>query len=139
MINANNNIIIDNKSISLSHKEDENKGQNLNSKSNFINNSIQDISNLNENILVINKESNKNIINTIKMNPKLNKVKTFNKERRIDKYGNMIIHGGKQRVSFIDKVSKNNFTEVINVENFKQYNKIEDISNNKGNNCCSLL
>ena len=84
-------------------------------------------------------QSLRDIIEAVKANPKLNTAKTFNKERRIDRYGNMIIHGGKQKVSFIDKVSKNNFTEVINVENFKQYNKIEDISNNKGNNCCSLL
>ena len=135
MINDNNKIITDNKSISLSHKESEKKGQDLNSNNNIINNSIQNISNINENNLIINKESNKNIIDTIK----INKVKTFNKERRVDKFGNRIIHGGKQRVSFIDKVSKNNFTEVINVQNFKQYNKMEDISNNKGNNCCSLI
>ena len=135
MINDNNKIITDNKSISLSHKESEKKGQDLNSNNNIINNSIQNLSNINENNLIINKESNKNIIDTIK----INKVKTFNKERRVDKFGNRIIHGGKQRVSFIDKVSKNNFTEVINVQNFKQYNKMEDISNNKGNNCCSLI
>ena len=135
MINDNNKIITDNKSISLSHKESEKKGQDLNSNNNIINNSIQNISNINENNLIINKESNKNIIDTIK----INKVKTFNKERRVDKFGNRIIHGGKQRVSFIDKVSKNNFTEVINVQNFKQYNKMEDISNNKGNNCCSII
>ena len=51
----------------------------------------------------------------------------------------MIIHGGKQKVTFIDKVSKSNFTDVVKIENFKQYNKMEEPSNNQGNNCCIIL
>ena len=77
--------------------------------------------------------------NSIKINPVLNKVKTFNNERRTDRFGNMIIHGGKQKVSFIDRISKNNFTEVVKIENYKEYNKMEETSNNKGNNCCFLI
>ena len=57
----------------------------------------------------------------------------------------MIIHGGKQKVTFIDRVSKKNLTEVVKIENFKEYNKMEEVNNkNQGdncsmNNCCSLL
>ena len=93
-----------------------------------------------------NKISDKNLINNIiQNNPKLNKVKTFNIEKRTDKFGNMIIPGGKQKVTFIDRISKNNLTEVVKIENFKEYNKMEEINNkNQGdncsiNNCCFLL
>ena len=51
----------------------------------------------------------------------------------------MIIHGGKQKVTFIDRVSNNNFTEVVKVENFKKYNKMEQPSSNAGYNCCILF
>ncbi len=91
---------------------------------------------------------NKNKINTTTKNDSddnplknidlLNKVKTFNIQRK-DRFGNMIIHGGNHKVTFIDKVTKKNFTEVVKIENFKQYNKMEESSNNKGNNCCLLL
>ena len=64
--------------------------------------------------------------------------KNFNIQRK-DRFGNMIIHGGNHKVTFIDKVTKKNFTEVVKIENFKQYNKMEESSNNKGNNCCLLL
>ena len=74
----------------------------------------------------------------IQIDSTLTKVKTFNK-RRIDRFGNMIMHGGKQKVSFIDRVSKNNFTEVVNIENYKEYNKMEEPTNNHGNGCCILL
>ena len=74
----------------------------------------------------------------IQIDSTLSKVKTFNK-RRIDRFGNMITHGGKQKVSFIDKVSKINFTEVVNIENYKEYNKMEEPTINHGNGCCLLL
>ena len=93
-----------------------------------------------------NKVSDKNLINDIILNnPRLNKVKTFNNEKRTDKFGNMIIHGGKQKVTFIDRVSKKNLTEVVKIENYKEYNKMEEFNNkNQGdncsmNNCCFLL
>ena len=74
-------------------------------------------------------------------NSKINKAKTFETGKRKDRYGNMIIHGGKQKVTFIDRVSNNNFTEVVKVENYKEYNKMEEItgSGNRGNICCCFL
>jgi len=93
-----------------------------------------------------NKVSDKNLINDAFLNnPNLNKVKTFNNEKRTDKFGNMIIHGGNQKVTFIDRVSKKNLTEVVKIENYKEYNKMEEFNNkNQGdncsmNNCCFLL
>ena len=90
----------------------------------------------------INKISSKNIEdlhNNISIGQKLKKVKTFNKDNRKDRFGNKIAHGGHQKVSFLDKISKNNLTEVIKVENLKEYNKIEEPINNRGNCCCLLL
>ena len=84
-------------------------------------------------------DSNNNFFKNIEINPKINKVKTYNIDQRKDRFGNMIIHGGKQKVTFIDKVSKSNFTDVVKIENFKQYNKMEEPSNNQGNNCCIIL
>ena len=72
--------------------------------------------------------------NVIKMDSTINKVKTFNIEKRTDRFGNKIIHGGKQKVSF-----KNKLTEVVPVENLKEYNKMEENTNSKGNNCCFLI
>ena len=115
--------------------EDEKKSKELNLDNNFINKPDDDFPNN------INNNSNidKDIINNIQISPILNKVKTFNKGKRLDKFGNNITHGGKQKVTFIDKISKNNFVEVIKIENYKQYNKMEEICNNKGNNCCLLI
>ena len=87
--------------------------------------------------------SNKNIENKkvkcLQIESKISKTKTFNKDRRTDRFGNIIIHGGKQKVTFIDRVTKNNFTEVVKVENYKEYNKMEEPTNNHGNGCCLLL
>ncbi len=59
--------------------------------------------------------------------------------KRIDSFGNPITKGGKQKVTFIDRITKNNFTEVIKVECFKEYNKMEEVTNDKRNNCCIIL
>ena len=115
--------------------EDEKKSKELNLDYNFINKPDDDFPNNINN----NSNNDKDIINNIQISPILNKVKTFNKGKRLDKFGNNITHGGKQKVTFIDKISKNNFVEVIKIENYKQYNKMEEISNNKGNNCCLLI
>ncbi len=72
-------------------------------------------------------------------NSKINKAKTFDTGKRIDKFGNIIIHGGNHKVTFIDRVSKNNFIEVVKVENYKEYNKMEEISNSHGNACCCFI
>ena len=81
------------------------------------------------------REKEKNVIS----NSILNKAKTFETRKRLDRFGNMIIHGGNHKVTFIDRVSKNNFTEVVKVENFKEYNKMEETSNSRGNGCCLIL
>ena len=56
----------------------------------------------------------------------------------MDTFGNPIQKKGKQKISFIDKISQNKFIEVIQIESFKAYNKIEEIANynNMQNNCC---
>ena len=61
-------------------------------------------------------------------------------ERRVDRYGEPIIHGGRQKVTFIDRIenSKNNFAAVIKIESFKEYNKMEEVSSHKTNNCCLI-
>ena len=94
---------------------------------------------LEKNINKINPKSIEDLDNNISIRQKLNKVKTFNKDNRKDRFGNMITHGGNQKVSFLDKISKNNLTEVINVENLKEYNKMEESTNIIGNCCCLLL
>ena len=58
---------------------------------------------------------------------------------RVDRKNNPIIKGGKQKVTFIDKITNSNFTEVIKVESFKEYNKMEEVSNSHKNNCCILV
>ena len=86
-----------------------------------------------------NTNINNIITNNIQKNPIINPLKNLNKGKRFDRNGNMIIHGGKQKVSFIDKILKTNFVEIINIENYKQYNKMEEPSHNKSTNCCLLL
>ena len=91
-----------------------------------------------------NNNNNKNISDKQKMNinsSKKNKAEVFETGKRKDRYGNIIIHGGKQKVTFIDRVSKNNFTEVVKVENYKEYNKMEEQteSSSRGNICCCFL
>ena len=75
------------------------------------------------------------------------KIKTFkisNNSKsmsRMDAFGNPILKKGKQKISFVDKITQNNFVEVIKIESFKAYNKMEEISNynNMQNNCCCLI
>ena len=59
--------------------------------------------------------------------------------KRFDMLGNQIIHGGKHKISFIDRISKNNLIEVIKVENYKEYNKMEEVIPSPGNGCCLLI
>ena len=122
-------------------KKQENIGFNDINQNDIINKkSTDDIINDNKQ----NNNNNNNINDKQKLNinnSKINKAKTFETGKRKDRYGNMIIHGGKQKVTFIDRVSKNNFTEVVKVENYKEYNKMEEItgSGNRGNICCCFL
>ena len=124
-------------------KKQENLGFNDINQNDIINKkSTDDI--INENKQINNNNENVNVNDKQKINinsSKINKAKTFETGKRKDRYGNMIIHGGKQKVTFIDRVSKNNFTEVVKVENYKEYNKMEEIteSGNRGNICCCFL
>ena len=60
--------------------------------------------------------------------------------KRIDKFGNPIIKNGKQRVTFIDKVTTKKFEDVIKIESYKDYNKTEEVkSKNSFNTCCFLV
>ena len=58
--------------------------------------------------------------------------------KRVDKFGNPIVHGGKHKVTFLDRVSKNNIIEVIKVDNYKEYNKMEEPSSSNSNGCCLI-
>ena len=73
----------------------------------------------------------------------LNFTKAQTKSREIDKrydiYGNLIEHKGKQKISFIDCVSKNSLFEIIKVDNYKEYNKIEEVSPINRNGCCLII
>ena len=83
--------------------------------------------------------NNKNIIN--KSANLSNKENNNSKnKKRVDRYGNIISPKGKQKVSFIDKISKNKLVDIINIDSYKQYNKMEEVSNcNNHNNCCCLI
>ena len=60
--------------------------------------------------------------------------------QRIDRFGNRIIKKGKHKVSFIDKIAKTKFEEVINVECYKSYNKMETVyGSSSKNGCCEIM
>ena len=67
--------------------------------------------------------------------------KNISKSQRVDKYGNPIIKNGKHRITFIDQISPAYFTNIIDIESFKEYNKMEVIptSKNAYNSCCYLF
>ena len=67
--------------------------------------------------------------------------KMISQNIRLDHFGKPITKKGKQRVTFIDKIKPVNFTDVIEIESFKDFNKIEEmpISKTSFNSCCSLL
>ena len=58
--------------------------------------------------------------------------------KRMDRNGNEIFKNGKQKVTFIDKITKNNFVDIINIESFKKYNKVEDVNIANHNGCCLI-
>ena len=104
---------------------------NLNTNTNTKNIANKEITNnLNKN----NLDDNNNPTNN-----KNNKLNKNEKGVRRDRCGNEIFRGGKYKVTFIDKVTKKNFSEVIKVENYKEYNKMEETSNSRGNGCCLLI
>ena len=83
----------------------------------------------NQDILMLKTNRNKNNNKNIDL---------FFLPKRVDRFGTAITQGGKQKVTFIDRITKNNFVEVIKIENFKEFNKMEEISKNKTNNCCMI-
>ena len=86
-----------------------------------------------------NSKNEKICLNTnIKRNSKKN-IDLFFIQKRLDRFGTPIEKNGKQKVTFIDRITKNNFVSVIKVESFKEYNKMEEVSNTKRNNCCIIL
>ena len=88
------------------------------------------------------EDSNKNklCLNTnIKKGSKKN-IDLYFLPKRLDRFGCPILKGGKQRVTFIDKITKTNFVEVIKIESFKEFNKMEEVkSSNHRNTCCEII
>ena len=82
-------------------------------------------------------KNNKCLKNALTLSKEQTKSREFDK--RYDIFGNLITPGGKQKISFIDKVTKNNFVEVIKIENFKEYNKMEEVPHKSGNGCCLII
>ena len=78
----------------------------------------------------------------IKRNSKQQNIDLFFLPKRVDRFGEPILPRskggqGKHKVTFIDRITKNNFAEVIKIESFKEYNKMEEVSaNNRKNYCC---
>ena len=65
-------------------------------------------------------------------------IKSNNSLKRMDRNGNEICKNGKQKITFIDKITKNNFVDIINIESFKKYNKIEEVNFANHNGCCLI-
>jgi len=84
----------------------------------------------------INENSN---TKDFKNNSNFNKTKSREMDKRLDNYGNIIVHGGKQKIAFLDKITKSNFVEVIKIENYKEYNKMEEPTHSNSNGCCTLI
>ena len=72
---------------------------------------------------------------------KINSSPSFNvgKITRYDINGNVITHNGKQKISFLDKISHNDLVVVIDIDNYKEYNKVEAPSSNPKSGCCLIL
>ena len=86
-----------------------------------------------------NNKNDKICLNTnINRNSKQN-IDLYFLPKRIDRFGIPIARGGKQKVTFLDRITKSNFTEVIKVESFKEYNKMEEVTSNRRNTCCIIL
>ena len=60
--------------------------------------------------------------------------------KRLDRFGVPIVKQGQQKVTFIDKITKQSFFEEIKIESFKEYNKMEEIkSYSHKNTCCNIV
>jgi len=87
-------------------------------------------------------ENNKNKLclkTNIKKHSKKN-IDLYFLPKRLDRFGCPITKGGKQRVTFIDKITNTKFVEIVKIESFKDYNKMEEIkSSNHTNTCCEII
>ena len=87
-------------------------------------------------------ENNKNKL-CLKTNIKKhikNNIDLYFLPKRLDRFGCPITKGGKQRVTFIDKITNTKFVEIVKIESFKDYNKMEEIrSSNHTNTCCEII
>ena len=101
-------------------------------------NSKKDIT-LNDNIKITfnNKDTPQSLKNSINFSKAQTKSREIDK--RYDIFGNLIQLKGNHHISFIDRVSKNNFVEVIKIDNYKEYNKMEEIAPTNGNGCCVII
>ena len=88
---------------------------------------------------ITDKKDDTNNEEKLNLKAKINKKNSKNlniyfSSKRVDRNNNPITKGGKQKITF-----KNNFIEVIKVESYKEYNKMEEVSSSHNNNCCILF
>ena len=63
-----------------------------------------------------------------------------NNIKRKDRNGNEICKNGKQRVTFADKIKYKRLVDIVNIQSFKQYNRIEEVSSIANyNRCCIII
>ena len=87
------------------------------------------------NIYVINnyfEDSKKSKRNSVENFP----VGLWKDGKRYDRSGIEIKKGGKQKLSFMDKIGKGKLVDTIAIESFKEYNLIEEVSDDKKHSCC---
>jgi len=118
-------------SISKEKKKEQPKIEEQKIKINSITNN-----NNSHNIYVINNyfEDKKNKINSVNNIP----IGLWKDGKRYDRNGNEIKKGGKQKLCFIDKIGKGKLVDTIAIESFKQYNLIEEVSEDRKNSCCFI-
>jgi hypothetical protein len=119
----------ENKKIDKKEKKEESK---LEAKINI--NSITNNNN-SHNIYVINNyfEEKKNLNNNENF-----PVGKWKDGKRYDRKGVEIKKGGKQKLTFVDKIGKGKLIETIPIESFKEYNLIEEVSEDRKNSCCYI-
>ncbi len=93
--------------------------------------------------IAVNKSDNDNNKENLNLKANISHSKKKNDmlilSKRVDRFNNPITKKGKQKVTFIDRITKNNFIEVIKVESFKEYNKMEEVTSSHKNNCCVIV
>ena len=139
-----NNIMGNNNLNSILHKIDDEAGVHYldmpRTETAKINNK-----NIKNNLNSNNEEESKK--NKLVLNTNINKGSKKNIDlyflpKRTDANGNPITKGGKQKVTFIDKITNKSFYNIIEIENFKEYNKMNGIksnNSNKFNSCCVII